>query len=92
MLILQFAVSFNGDKACSSIMTELQHLVDKKVFAPLEAWRLQPEQMKSAIRSSTLLKKTFTPAGEFLRLKSRLVAGGDQQDRALYEDVSSPTL
>ena len=37
------------------------------------------------------MKEKFTPEGEFLKLKSRLVAGGDQQDRALYEDVSSPT-
>ena len=33
----------------------------------------------------------FTPELEFLKLKSGLVAGGDQQDRALYEYVSSPT-
>ena len=37
------------------------------------------------------LKEKVTPEGEFLKLTSRLVAGGDQQDRALYEDVSSPT-
>ena len=37
------------------------------------------------------LKEKFNPEGDFLKLKSRQVAGGDQQDRALYEDVSSPT-
>ena len=75
----------------SSIMTELQELVDKKVFTPVEAWRLQSEQRKSVIRSSMFSKKKFTPEGESLKLKSRLVADGDQQDRALYEDVSSAT-
>ena len=29
--------------------------------------------------------------GEFLKLKSRLVAGGDQKNRTPYEDVSLPT-
>ena len=37
------------------------------------------------------LKEKFTPEGEFLKLKSRLGAGGDQLDRALYKDVSSLT-
>ena len=44
--------------------------------------------MKSAIRSSFFLKEKFTPEGGFLKPKSRLVAGGDQRDRALYEDAS----
>ena len=33
------------------------------------------------------MKETFTPEGDFWKLKSRLVAGGDQQDRVQYEDV-----
>jgi hypothetical protein len=37
------------------------------------------------------LKEKFMPDGGFLKLKSRLVAGGDMQDRSLYSDVSSPT-
>ena len=37
------------------------------------------------------LMEKFTPEGEFLKLKSRLIASDDQRDRALYEDVSSPT-
>ena len=32
------------------------------------------------------------PNGSFLKLKARLVAGGDQQDKSLYEDLSSPTV
>lgn len=37
-------------------------------------------------------KEKFTPAGEFDKLKARLVAGGHMQDKALYEDISSPTV
>ena len=37
------------------------------------------------------LKEKFTAEGDFMRLKSRLVAGCDQHYRALYEDVSSTT-
>ena len=45
----------------------------------------------SAIRSSMFFKKKFTPEGNFLKLKSRLIVGDDQQDRAQYEDVFSPS-
>ena len=32
------------------------------------------------------------PDGSFHKLKARLVAGGDQQDKSLSEDLSSPTV
>jgi len=80
-----------GETAKSSIMTELQQLVDKKVFTPVDHSKLSPEQLAVGIGSSLFFKVKFSPEGEFLKLKARLVAGGNQQDRALYEDVSSPT-
>ena len=72
------------EKAHSSIMVALQQLADKKVFTPIEAGNLLPEQLKRDIKSSISLKKNFTPEGEFPNLKPRLVTGCDQQDRALY--------
>ena len=63
-------------------MAEEQQLGDKKVFTPVDAWKLLPEQLKKAVGSYMFLKERFTPEGEFLKLKSRLVSGGDQQDRA----------
>ena len=38
------------------------------------------------------LKQKNNPDGSFNKLKARLVAGGDQQDKGLYEDLSSPTV
>ena len=43
------------------------------------------------IGPSTFFKENLTPESDFRKLKSRLMAGGDQQDKALYEDVPSPT-
>ena len=63
----------------------------KKASTAIEARKRLPEQLKKAISSSMILMKNFTPGDEFLRLKSRLLAGCDQQDRALNEDVSSST-
>ena len=49
-------------------------------------------QLKKIIRSSIFSKEKFLSDGTFEKLKSRLVAGGNMQDKALYEDVSSPTV
>ena len=38
------------------------------------------------------LKEKFLSTGMFDKLKARLVAGGNMQDKALYEDISSPTV
>jgi hypothetical protein len=38
------------------------------------------------------LKEKYTATGEFDKLKARLVARGDQQDKTLYEVLSSPTV
>lgn len=37
------------------------------------------------------LKEKYLANGDFVKLKARLVAGGDQQDRNFYEDLSAPT-
>jgi hypothetical protein len=37
------------------------------------------------------LKDKYLASGEFEKFKARLVAGGDQQDKELYENLSSPT-
>ena len=38
------------------------------------------------ITSSMFLKKKFAADGKFGKLKVRLVAGGQQQDRSVYSD------
>ena len=67
-------------------MTEMQQLVDKKVFTLEEKVNLLPGQPKKVIRPFMFLKENFTPGDEFLKLKSRSVAGYNQRDRDLYED------
>ena len=37
------------------------------------------------------LKDKYLASGAFEKFKARLVAGGDQQDKLLYESLSSPT-
>jgi hypothetical protein len=79
------------DKAADAIKAELTQLCDKKVFSGVHWKRLSPEQRRKTIRSSMFLKDKFNANGDFEKLKARLVAGGDMQDRTNYDDVSSPT-
>ena len=55
---------------------------------------LSNERYKAIIRSSTFEKAKYKPDRPFDKLKARLVAGGDIQNRGLYEakNISSPTV
>jgi hypothetical protein len=38
------------------------------------------------------MKEKFTPTGEFIKVKSRIVAGGDKQHAPTFEEIDSPTI
>ena len=86
------ALRTRGDAAVSVIEKELRQMIDKKVWEPVDVKGLSWEEKKRIIRSSMFLKEKFLASGEFEKLKARLVAGGDQQDRDLYDDLSAPTV
>jgi hypothetical protein len=76
--------------AVSSMYKEMLQLHNKTVLKPvLPSFKLQ----KKAIRSFLFLKEKRTSDGLFDKLMSRLVAGGDMQDKSalLYENIYSPT-
>ena len=73
-------------------MSELRQMIDKRVWVPVMGGKLSAMQRVATIRSSMFLKQKNNPDGSFLKLKARLVAGGDQEDKSLYEDLSSPTV
>ena len=82
-----------GRKALESVVAEIQQVgIDKQVFKPVNVKKLTVPQLKKIIRSSIFCKEKFLADGAFEKLKARLVAGGNMQDKALYEDVSSPTV
>jgi hypothetical protein len=50
------------------------------------------EEADRIIRSCTFLKEKYLAAGEFEKLKAKLVVGGDQQDKMtcmMYDDLSA---
>ena len=80
------------EPAMHAIKTELKQMLTKKVWTPIITRDLNAMQRKSIIRSSMFIKEKFDPSGKFEKLKARLIAGGDQQDKSLYQDISSATV
>jgi Reverse transcriptase (RNA-dependent DNA polymerase) len=73
-------------------MKELQQMLTLKIIKPVHIASLSVDQRRSVIRSSMFLKAKYFLDGTFDKLKARLVAGGDQQDKSLYEELSSATV
>ena len=81
-----------GEQAKRVIKKELKQMLDKRVWTPVHVSKLNATEKKSIIRSQMFLKEKYLPTGKFEKLKARLVAGGNQQDKDLYDDISSPTV
>ena len=85
------AMKTRGAEATPVIMAELQQMVDKQVWHGVHLRNLSSAERKRIIRSSMFLKDKYLASGAFDRFKARLVAGGDMQDKTLYNNLSSPT-
>ena len=70
---------------------ELTQMKAKKVLHGVRTLDLTLKQQKAIISSSMFLKNKYHASGVFDKFKARLVAGGHQQDKSLYENLSSPT-
>jgi Reverse transcriptase (RNA-dependent DNA polymerase) len=82
-----------GYDAISSIVAEVKQIVEGSVFKGVNSARLTADEWRSVIPSMLFLKEKFSSkTGEFIKLKSRLVAGGHRQDKEIYSDNSAPTV
>ena len=81
-----------GKKARDSICKELVGLHNIKCWRPIRYSSQSIKQKKKMIRYFMFLKEKYNSDGDFDKLKSRLVAGGNMQDRSEYTEaeVSSP--
>lgn len=79
-----------GQAALEGIIKEIDHLMKLKTWETIQWNSLTHIQRKKALSSFMFLKlKTIDDLRAVV--KARLVAGGHQQDKQLYDDVSSPT-
>jgi len=86
------AIRSYGKEAIKAMLLELEQMLQKEVWKPIDVSTLSPAERKSVIITSMFLKEKQRPDGSFDKLKARLVAGGHMQDRSIYEDISSPTV
>ena len=91
-MALKKALNKHGHTALRSIYLELMQMPDKQVFTPQELRKLTKGQLRKVISSSLFLKEKYLSNGDFEKLKARLVAGGHQQNKSEYKDLSSPTV
>ena len=94
VLSLKKGLEQYGEEARKALIAEIDSMIKRKVWTGVLRDNLSKRQRKAIIRSHTFLKEKLSPSNVFLRLKARLVAMGNMQDRALYEkeDTSSPTV
>ena len=74
-----------------AIQEELRQIHDKGVIVPVTYDALSVEEKRTIIPSHITMKGKLGTDGKLIKVKGRLVANGNLQDRNLYEDVSSPT-
>jgi hypothetical protein len=85
------ATALYGDAADVATDIEIMQMLDLKVWKEVDPETLSREEFRTVIYSLLFLKAKYAPDGEFEKLKARLVANGAQQDKSVYENVSSPT-
>ena len=88
------AIKSLGKKATTALVDEILQIHNKGVINPVKARDLTASQRRNILRSHMFVKEKFLPTGEPDKVKARLVAGGDKQDKSLYsdEELSSPTV
>ena len=79
-----------GSMAADALRAEVTQLHEKGTFEPVDPTKLDPSTR--IIRSSFFFKEKRDSNGAVLKIKGRLVAGGNEQDVSGIENVSSPTV
>ena len=86
------AVMGQGDAALKEIIKEIKNIhVERKGFEPLLFKDLTKEQKGKIISGKIFIKNRYLADGSFDKVKARLVAGGQLQDRSVYSNGGSPT-
>ena len=82
------------DAGFEAMLKELITIHETGTIAGVDYSTLTPAQKGRVIHSMLFFKEKYKPDGLFDKLKARLVAGGNRQDRSIYSesDTSSPTV
>jgi hypothetical protein len=89
--VLDFMDMYGEQAVFDAIVDELTSFVDDEVFEPVYVHLLTPEQRRLILRSKLVLKAKHLSTGEFERVRARICAGGDMEDKASFSTLYSPT-
>ena len=82
-----------GDQAVSAAVDEMVQLFQTKLaLRPVLRQDISKKSLRKIIKSSMFFKAKFDASGNFEKLKARLVAWGNLQDRSDYPDRAAPTV
>ena len=90
-LSVKKGIDLFGYEAVLSVVKEVKQMLDQEVWEGQDPETLSSDDWKQVISSMIFLKEKFTAEGLFQKLKARLVAGGHQQDKDIYDNKSAPT-
>jgi len=85
------ALRERGPAAEQAILSEMQQMLDRRVWHGVRKRDLTSDQVRKVLRIVTFLKDKYTAQNIFDKFKARLCADGSTQDHDQYENVSSPT-
>ena len=93
-LSIKGAIKTHGNIAVKALFTECSSLLGESSFHPISKKTLSEAELKAVIRSSCFVKEKTTPSGIVDKVKARVVAGSNQQDKSIYtlDEASSPTV
>ena len=81
------------DMARESIKKEITSLLNEHKALINVAYEDIPQDLRNkCVLIHCFLKDKISPEGEFIKLKSRIVAGGNTQDSTTYNDTTAPTI
>lgn len=81
-----------GDAAHEALIKEFTQMKEMEVFEPIKFENLDADQRKRIIHSSAFLKEKTDENGNVTSVKARWVGSGNEMNRELYGDGSSPTV
>jgi hypothetical protein len=76
------ALALYPEAALKSLISEIDGMLERKVWKGVLYANLTPKQRNSILHSSTIVKEKFNLDGDFLLIKTRLVTGGDGQNKS----------
>ena len=89
-MTVKAALRGRPEEATSVMKDELRQMKTKKVRHGVKRKDLLMQQNRAIIRLFMFLKDKYLASGTFDKFKAQLVAGGNQQDKSLYENLSFP--